>query len=106
MTDGSFGSIVEIPRPRQHADHEHTDLPWQRLVVSLAGWLNRQQQAVVEYLRTENQVLRGKLGRKRILLNDEKLLRNAVRQYLVHYHAERNHQGLCNTIIRPDAGVG
>jgi hypothetical protein len=37
----------------------------------LAGWVHREQQQVIEYLRTENQVLREKLGRKRILLNDD-----------------------------------
>ena len=29
----------------------------------------------------------------------EKSLRNAVGQYLVHYHTERNHQGLGNAIV-------
>jgi hypothetical protein len=29
---------------------------WQILVVALAGWLNRQQQDVVEYLQEENRV--------------------------------------------------
>ncbi len=28
-------------------------------------------------------------------------LRNAVRQYLDHYHSERNHQGLDNRVIDP-----
>ena len=36
----------------------------------------------------------------------EKSLRNAVRQYLEHYHAERNHQGLENRIIEPGEEVG
>ena len=35
-----------------------------------AGWMNRQQQQVIEYLRTENQILRKKLGQKRLLLHD------------------------------------
>ena len=184
--------------------------PWQLLVVSLAGWLNRQQQAIVEYLRTENQVLKEKLGTKgglvtcyllfvmevatrrvhfagctvnpteswmaqiarnltdcedgflngkryilldrdgkfcpmfreilksagvtplllpprspnlnahlerfhrslkdeslsRLIIFGEKMLRNAVRLYLVHYHTEWNHQSLSNEIIRPDERVG
>ena len=29
----------------------------------------------------------------------ETMLRNAVREYLLHYHAERNHQGLDNKLI-------
>ena len=28
-------------------------------------------------------------------------LRNTVREYLVHYHLERNHQGLDNQLIVP-----
>ena len=43
--------------------------PWQLYFVILAGWVNRQQQEVIEYLRTENQVLKEKLGPKRVLLN-------------------------------------
>jgi hypothetical protein len=33
-------------------------------------------------------------------------LRNAVREYLAHFHAERNHQGLDNRIIDPGEEVG
>ena len=36
----------------------------------------------------------------------ENMLRNAVREYLSHYHHERNHQGLDNTIIDPKDEVG
>ena len=45
--------------------------PWQLCVCILAGWVNRQQQEVIEYLRTENNVLREKFGQKRILLSDD-----------------------------------
>ncbi len=45
--------------------------PWQLYLAILAGWINRQQQEVIEYLRTENRVLKEKLGKKRILLNDD-----------------------------------
>ncbi len=31
--------------------------PWQIFVASLAGWITRRQDAVVEYLREENRVL-------------------------------------------------
>jgi hypothetical protein len=39
---------------------------WQLLLAILAGWSNRQQQEVIEYLRTENQVLKEKLGKRLI----------------------------------------
>ena len=53
--------------------------PWQFCLVILAGWVHRQQQEVIEYLRTENQVLKEKLGTKRVLLNDDQRRRLAVR---------------------------
>jgi hypothetical protein len=53
--------------------------PWNLLLVSLAGWINRRQQNVIEYLRTENQVLKEKLGKKRILLDDHQRRRLAVK---------------------------
>src|SRR6267378_8381405 len=52
--------------------------PWQLLFVTLAGWVHSEQQKVIEYLRTENQVLREKLGKRRILLDDEQRRRLAV----------------------------
>ena len=44
--------------------------PWQFYLVILAGWVNRQQQVVIDYLRTENQVLKEQIGKKRILLTE------------------------------------
>ena len=45
--------------------------PWHLMFFVIAGWATRQQQEVIEYLLTENQVLKEKLGKKRILLNDD-----------------------------------
>ena len=53
--------------------------PWQLLLLILAGWINRHQQDAIEYLLTENQVLREKLGKGRILLNDDQRRRLAVK---------------------------
>ena len=53
--------------------------PWQLYFLLLAGWINHEQQELIEYLRTENQVLREKLGKKRILLNDDQRRRLAVK---------------------------
>ncbi|MEZ6049194.1 MAG: hypothetical protein R3C11_27180 [Planctomycetaceae bacterium] len=53
--------------------------PWHLLVLSLASWLNREQQQVIEYLQTENRVLREKLGKQRILLTDDQRRRLAVK---------------------------
>jgi len=43
--------------------------PWRFFLVAIAGWMNRQQQEAISYLREENRILREKLGHKRILLN-------------------------------------
>jgi putative transposase len=40
--------------------------PWQLLLAILAGWSNRQQHEGIEYLRTENQVLKEMLGNRLI----------------------------------------
>ena len=43
----------------------------------------------------------------RMIFFGERSLRNAVRQYLIHYHLERHHQGLDHRIIQPvDGDVG
>ena len=41
-------------------------LPLQFLLVLFAGWVNRHQQEMIEYLQEENRVLREQLGGKRI----------------------------------------
>lgn len=43
---------------------------------------------------------------ERPVLFGESSLRNAVRAFLEHYHAERNHQSLGNKIIEPGSEVG
>ncbi len=37
--------------------------PWHILVIALAGWINREQQCVIEYLIAENKVPKEKLGK-------------------------------------------
>ena len=48
---------------------------WRFTVLAIAGWMNRQQQEAIEYLRTENSILREKLGQKRTRLNDSQRAR-------------------------------
>jgi transposase InsO family protein len=42
----------------------------------------------------------------RMIFFGETSLRNAVREYLIHDHGERNHQSLSNSIIHPGDEVG
>ena len=37
----------------------------------------------------------------RVIPLGERHLRHLVSEYVVHYHTERNHQGLCNQLIQP-----
>ena len=53
--------------------------PWQLVTMFLASRVNRQQQEVIEHLRTENAVLKAKFGTKRILLNNDQRRRLAVK---------------------------
>ena len=52
--------------------------PMAMLLAMLAGWINRQQADVIDYLKAENQILREKLGKKRILLDDSQRRRLAI----------------------------
>jgi transposase InsO family protein len=42
----------------------------------------------------------------RMIFFGEKMMRQAVGQYIIHYHEERNHQSLGNNIIEPGEEVG
>ncbi len=42
----------------------------------------------------------------RMIFFGEKMLRNAISSYLVHYHRHRSHQGLDNRLIEPADEVG
>jgi hypothetical protein len=101
-----------------------------------AGWVNRHQLDVIDYLQEENRVLKERLGGRRIRFTDaerrrlarkahllgRKVLneletpvtpdtllrwhRQSITQYLCHYHTERNHQGRGNKLLRPHARRG
>src|SRR5215470_7032448 len=53
--------------------------PFRLLLISLAGWLNQQQQDVIDYLQEENRVLPEQLGGQRLRFNDDQRRRLAVR---------------------------
>lgn len=53
--------------------------PWQMLLLILAGWVNKHQQNTIEYLVAENRILREKIGKMKILLNDDQRRRLAIK---------------------------
>jgi transposase len=72
--------------------------PWQLLLVILAGWINRQQQEVIEYLRTENQILKESHPKKRIPFTDDQRRRLAVKGKALG----RKRLGEIGTMVTPD----
>jgi hypothetical protein len=52
--------------------------PWQLLVLIIAGWFNRKQQAEVEFLSAQLRIILEVQGKKRLLLNDDQRRRLAV----------------------------
>ena len=68
------------------------------LLSALAGWLNREQQRVLDYLREENRVLREQLDPKLPRLNDDQRRRLAVRGQLIG----RKLLGDFASIVTPD----
>ena len=41
-----------------------------------------------------------------MILFGEKSLRKAIQEFISHYHAERNHQGLNDKLIEPENEIG
>jgi hypothetical protein len=90
-------------------------MPTHLLLGIFAGWLNRHRQAIIEYLRSENEILKRQLNGRRPRLTDEerrllavkrKALGRKVLEAVVYYHEERNHQGRGGQIIEPGNEVG
>ncbi len=53
--------------------------PLQLLLATFAGWVNRQQAQVIDYLVEENRVLKEQLKGRRLLLTDEQCRRLAAK---------------------------
>jgi transposase InsO family protein len=54
-------------------------LPLQFFLLLLAGWVNRHQETVIEYLKEENRVLRELHGKRRLRFTDDQRRRLAVK---------------------------
>ena len=53
--------------------------PFHLLVIAVAGWLNREQQVVIDYLIEENRVIKEQLEGRRLRFTDEQRMRLAVK---------------------------
>jgi hypothetical protein len=56
-----------------------TAAPLQFLLLLFAGWVNRRQLAVIDYLKEENRVLREQLGKRRLRFTDDQRRRLAAK---------------------------
>ena len=72
--------------------------PWHIAALFLAACLNGEQQRVIEYLQTENRILREKLGKRRMLLNNAQRRRLAVKAKALGRRALRE----LDTMVTPD----
>src|SRR6266851_8039347 len=72
--------------------------PLRFLVVALAGWINQQQREVIDYLQTENRVLREQLGPSRLRFTDDQRIRLAAKAK----HLRRRVLQEIGTIVSPD----
>jgi transposase InsO family protein len=70
----------------------------QVLIAMIAGWLNRHQQQVIDYLLEENRTLHTKLGGKRIRFTDAERRRLAVLAFPI----DRKHLKSLATLVTPD----
>ena len=74
----------------------------QFLVLTVAGWENRHQEDLIDYLREENRVLREQLGRRPLRLTDAERRRLAVRGKKLGRRVLRQVAGIAtpDTILR------
>jgi hypothetical protein len=63
-----------------------------------SGWINRHQQAVIDYLLEENRVLRAVNGSRRLRLTDDQRRRLAVKGHVL----DRRHLAAVAGIVTPD----
>src|SRR6516162_4015357 len=72
--------------------------PLQFLLVALAGWVNQYQREVIDYLQTENRVLREQLGASRLRFTDDQRVRLAAKAKQLRRRVLQE----IGTIVSPD----
>lgn len=72
--------------------------PLNLLLATFAGWVNRHQAQVIEYLVEENRVLKEQLGRRRLRLTDDQRRRLAPKGKIIG----RRVLARIATIVTPD----
>ena len=78
------------------------DTPLKMLLVALAGWMNREQLAVIDYLKEENRVLRELHGKRRLRFTDAQRRRLAAKGKAIGRRVLRE----IGTVVTPDTILG
>ena len=76
--------------------------PWHILILIVGGWINREQQKVIEFQQAQFEVLLEIQWKKRILLNDDQRARLAVKGKAIGRKALMK----LTTIFTPDTILG
>ncbi|MFT5431419.1 MAG: putative transposase, partial [Myxococcota bacterium] len=87
-------SLVEPLNMSETSSHG----PLHFLLLLFAGWVNRHQNQVIEYLMVENRILRDQLGGRRLRLTDRECRRLAVKGRVLGRKVLRD----VATIVTPD----
>jgi hypothetical protein len=83
VRDDHLASVVEPGLRVGHASAmDPLPPPFGFVLLLVSGWVNRHQQAVIDYLLEENRVLRTAQGSRRPRLTDDQRRRLAVKGHL------------------------
>ena len=75
---------------------------WKFILIALGGWIHRQQEDVIAYLREENRVLREQLGPGRLRFTDPQRRRLAAKARALPHRALRD----VATLVTPETMLG
>src|SRR6202043_1030218 len=90
---------LEPRRPLGHASAmDRLPPPLAFFLLLFSGWVNRHQQAVIDYLLEENRILRAVNGPRRLRLTDDQRRRLAVKGHVLG----RRHLAAVAGIVTPD----
>src|ERR1035438_6332564 len=111
MSENSNLSVFKRVRPKNSAETRWSIEPQgllkdsplcddaiQFLLIAVAGWMSRHQQAVIEYLQEENRILLEQLGGKPKRFTDAQRIRLARKAKLLG----RRRLGQWATLVTPD----
>ncbi len=73
-------------------------IPMQMMIVAVAGWVNREQQSIIDYQGEEIRVYRELCGKRRLRFNDDQRRRLAAKGRSLGRRALRE----IGTIVKPD----